>query len=476
MKPPIDLSSYSPAQKDALIGKLFEQVSVLQQQLKALQAQLGLNSTNSSKSSSTDDGYNKPKPKSRRNKSGKSSGGQPGHKGSTLERSANPDHIVEHTVEQCSGCGFDLRALPVEGIEARQVFDIPPIQIAVTEHQAHIKCCPCCRARNKGAFPAHVGQPVQYGPEVQAVVTYLSQYQMLPYQRLKQCLEDLFQLSLSEGTVNNILRRGHKALQGFEEHSRTLVGASVVAHFDESGLRVGKALHWLHVASTESLTCYFHHPKRGSEAMREMGVLEGFGGYAVHDHFSSYFCFAILHVLCGAHILRELISAHEQHEQAWAKKMIACLLDAKKEVDTAVAAGATTLDSSRIDYYEARYRRILKAAVAELPADPIPIGATRGKKKRHKVKNLHARLDEYQPEVLAFVYDLTLPFDNNLAERDVRMVKVKQKVSGCFRSSEGADMFCRIRGYISTAKKQGRHVLGSLRDCFHGQPFNPATV
>jgi len=308
------------------------------------------------------------------------------------------------------------------------------------------------------------------------VVTYLSQYQMLPYQRLKQCLEDLFQLSLSEGTVNNILRRGHKALQGFEEHSRTLVGASVVAHFDESGLRVGKALHWLHVASTESLTCYFHHPKRGSEAMREMGVLDGFGGYAVHDHFSSYFCFAILHVLCGAHILRELISAHEQHEQAWAKKMIACLLDAKKEVDTAVAAGATTLDSSRIDYYEARYRRILKAAVAELPADPIPIRATRGKKKRHKVKNLHARLDEYQPEVLAFVYDLTLPFDNNLAERDVRMVKVKQKVSGCFRSSEGADIFCRIRGYISTAKKQGRHVLGTLRDCFHGQPFNPATV
>lgn len=475
MKPPIDPSTLSSAQKDALILELFEMVTTLQQQVKDLQNRLDLNSRNSSKPPSSD-GYDKPKPKSRRQSSGKRSGGQPGHKGETLKRSAHPDHIIEHSVDHCSDCGLDLSTQSTAKFETRQVFDIPPIRIEVTEHRAQIKTCPCCQNRNKAAFPQAVSQPVQYGSEVQAVVTYLSQYQMLPYQRLKESLQDLFQLSLSEGTVNNILRRGHQNLQQFDERSRTLVGNSHVVHFDETGIRVGKQLHWIHVASTQSVTCYMHHPNRGTPAMETMGILDGFDGYAVHDHWASYFRFAILHVLCGAHILRELIHAHEQHQQIWAQKLINCLLEAKQEVDLAIAQGTRALNPDRIEYYDRRYSRILREGREELPTVPIPKIRKRGKVKQHKVKNLHDRLFNHKAEVMAFVYDLSLPFDNNLAERDVRMVKVKQKISGCFRSDEGADVFCRIRGYISTARKQGRHVLGSLRESFQGRAFDPAAA
>ena len=475
MKTPIDLSSLTSAQKDALIMDLLELVNTLTQQVQELQAQLKLNSRNSSKPPSSD-GYGKPKPKSTRAKSGKRTGGQPGHPGQTLKMTAHPDHIVDHAPDACTNCGLDLSTAPVLGFEARQVFDIPPIKIEATEHRAQIKTCPCCQSRNKAAFPEHVNQPVQYGIEIQCVVSYLSQYQMLPYARLKEAMADLFQVNLSEGTVNNILRRAYQHLDVFDDWSRAIVIASPVAHFDESGLRVGKQLQWLHVAATEHVTYYCRHAKRGYEAMMAMGILEGFKGYAVHDCWASYFRFVILHVLCGAHLLRELIYAHEQHHQTWAENLITCLLDAKNEADEARANGALMLDASRINHYDRRYSRILRQGLAELPVVPIPSKTKRGRTKQHKVKNLHDRLFKYKAETLAFLYDLTLPFDNNLAERDVRMIKAKLKISGCFRSEEGADIFCRVRGYISTARKQNRNVLGVLRDCFLGQPFHPATA
>ena len=473
MQTPIDFSTLTSSQKDALIVQLLERVDALTQQVQELQAQLKLNSRNSSKPPSSD-GYDKPKPKSTRTKSGKPSGGQPGHPGKTLKKTAHPDYIVNHAPEACTNCGLDLSAAPVLGFEARQVFDLPLIKIEATEHRAQIKACSCCQSRNKALFPEHVNQPVQYGTEVQCVVTYLSQYQMLPYARLKEAMADLFQVHLSEGTVNNILRRAYQHLEVFDIGVRAMIIDSKVAHFDESGLRVGKQLQWLHVAATEHATYYRRHVKRGYEAMMEMGILEGFKGYAVHDCWASYFRFAILHVLCGAHFLRELIHAHEQHQQRWAEKLITCLLDAKKEADEARANGALMLEASRISHYDRRYSRILREGRAELPEVPIPITKKRGRAKQHKVKNLHDRLFRYKAETLAFIYDLTLPFDNNLAERDVRMIKAKLKISGCFRSEQGADIFCRIRGYISTAKKQGRNVLDSLRDSFQGQPFNPA--
>jgi transposase len=468
-----ELAALNHEQKNALIKRLFEQVARHEQRIQELEARLKLNSRTSSKPPSTD-GYDKPKPKSRRKRSGKSSGGQPGHKGSTLERVAHPDHVIDHTPASCSGCGTALAGASVIREESRQVFDLPPMRLIVTEHRAAIKCCPCCQRRNKGVFPQGVEQPVQYGTQVQAVATYLSQYQMLPFARLSELFGDLFGINLSQGTLNNILNRASGRLDDFEKAVRIGLSNSPVVHFDESGLRVNNALHWLHVASTDSLTSYLIHPKRGKKAMDALGVLAGFKGYAVHDHWSSYFSFDdLLHVLCNAHHLRELIHTHEQFGQTWAQMLIRCLIDAKHEVEQAKECGEKALSEERLDYYERRYDRILRNGRVELPVLIDPPKQTRGRVKQHKAKNLYDRMVDYKPEVLAFAYDFRLPFDNNIAERDVRMAKVKQKISGCFRSAHGATVFARIRGYISTARKQKRNVFDALSGVFEGRVFDP---
>ena len=473
MQPSINPSNLSPEQKDELIVQLFEQIAKLTDEISELKSRLSKNSRNSSKPPSSD-GYGKPKPKSRRGKSGKSSGGQKGHKGSTLKQVEHPDQIVDHTVTQCAGCGHDLSGQQALGIERRQVFDIPPIKIQVCEHRAQVKTCPCCSYQTTARFPDSVSQPVQYGAELQAVAAYLSQYQMVPFKRLQELFMDLYDIPLSQGTLDSILNRGHHLLSEFEQQAKQVIISSDLAHFDESGMRVNKQLHWLHVASTDQVTSYTIHPKRGAPAMQAMGILDEFEGYAVHDHWASYAGFDCFHVLCNAHHLRELTHAHEQHGQQWAAKLIDCLLDAKKEVDRARASNKQSLSTARIAYYEKRYSRILREGRDELPIIAAPKIKKRGRVKQHKAKNLHDRLVFHKHETLAFVYDLTVPFDNNLAERDVRMAKVKQKISGCFRSEHGAHRFCRFRGYLSTARKQGRNILDSLRDAFNGQAFNPA--
>lgn len=474
MQSTINPSKLSPEQKDELIVQLFDHIAKLTNEIKELKSQLSKNSRNSSKPPSSD-GYGKPKPKSRRGKSGKRSGGQVGHKGNTLKQTDHPDEIVEHPVTRCSGCGYDLSNQCAEEIECRQVFDIPPIKIQISEHRSEIKTCPCCASRNKGVFPDYVTQPVQYGAELQAVATYLSQYQMVPFKRLQELFNDLYQIPLSQGTLDSILDRGHAQLVDFECQAKQMVSDSELAHFDESGMRVNNQLHWLHVASTDRVTCYAIHPQRGASAMEAMGILSEFEGYAVHDHWASYYGFDCYHVLCNAHHLRELIHADEQYDQQWAAKLINCLLEAKAEVDAVRMSGKTALRSSRVRYYESRYSRILRDGCHELPIIAAPKVKKRGRVKQHKVKNLHDRLVFHKHETLAFVYDLDVPFDNNLAERDVRMAKVKQKISGCFRSEHGAHRFCRFRGYLSTARKQSRNILESLRDAFHGQAFNPAS-
>lgn len=474
---PPDLSSYTHAEKDVLIAALFEQIGKLDARIIDLEARLAINSGNSSRAPSSDAPGNKPRPKSTRGQSGKSSGGQPGHKGSTLARVADPDHVVDHEPVACAGCGHRLADAPVIGTESRQVFDLPPQKLEVTEHRGAIKCCPGCAARCRAVFPVGVDHPVQYGPNVQATAVYLSQYQMLPYARLAEALVDLYGVRLSQGTLDSFLLRTADRLEGFEERIKAMLVASRVVHFDESGVRVGRQLHWLHVAATALITCYLIHGKRGVVAMKQMGVLGLFGGYAVHDSWSSYFTFeGQLHVLCNAHHIRELIYAHEQHGQAWAERLIGCLIDAKQEVDAARKAGKTGLDEARIDAIECRYRDILRRGRAELPVLPAAAPGRRGRVKRHKVVNLHERLTRLEPEALAFVYDLGLPFDNNLAERDVRMVKTKQKVSGCFRSERGASSFARIRGFISTARKQGRSVFAELSNAIQGRAFDPSTA
>ncbi len=443
-------------------------IAKLTKEIEELKNKLAKNSRNSSKPPSSD-GYDKPKPKSQRKKSGRPSGGQRGHTGSTLKQVAYPDRIEEHKVKNCENCGATLSTLEFNDYEARQVFDLPKIEVVVTEHRAQITRCPCCENRTKAAFPMGVTQAVQYGTRLQATTTYLSQYQLLPYKRLQELLCDLFQVNLSQGTLNRILDKGYNHLELFDREAKEMLRQSDVVHFDESGIRVKKDRHWLHVASTEQITHYHIDPKRGQTAMDEMGVLPDYQGYAVHDHWASYYRYNCQHVLCNAHHLRELTFAEEQHQQQWATKLKACLLSAKKEVDNAIEAGNASLDPSRVTYFSRRYSRLLRIGLAEVPVLPKDKNRTRGKVKQHKVKNLHDRLTNHKKEVLAFLYDFSLPFDNNLAERDVRMVKVKQKISGCFRSEQGARVFSRIRGYISSIRKQGYNVFNALIDAFEGR-------
>jgi transposase len=449
--------SWSKEELIALILQLCARVS-------ELEAQLANNSRNSSKPPSSD-GYGKPQPKSRREKSGRRSGGQPGHVGSTLELVEQPDQTVVCRVGVCE-CGCDLTGCAAVEVERRQVFELPVMKLHVTEYQAQIKTCPQCGQPVKAAFPAAVSQPVQYGPRAHAAMTYLSQYQLLPYERLQELLHDLFQMDVSQGTLDNVLKRGYEKLAGFEEQVKERIRNSGVVHFDETGMRVVKDLHWLHVASTPEFTAYHIDAQRGKPAMEAMGILPDFTGTAVHDSWTSYYAYECEHALCNTHHLRELIFAYEEHGQQWAARLKACLLEANEEVTAAKTRGATELPARRLQYFSGRYSRILREGREELPLLPARHAGQRGRAKQHKVKNLHDRLRDHKTEVLAFLYDFSIPFTNNQGEQDVRMMKVKQKISGCFRSIDGARIFARIRGCLSTIKKQGHNALQAMTMLF----------
>jgi len=453
-----------------VIQDLYQRIVVLEAENKKLKDQLAKNSRNSSKPPSSD-GYGKPKPKSRRQSGQKPNGGQKGHPGSTLEIVANPDHIVTHDVVNCVHCE---RALNVESVcdyEARQVIDIPPVKPSVTEHRITVRPCPHCGQINKARFPEDVTRPVQYGHRISAWVVYFGHYQLLPYKRLQEMLQDLFGVSLSQGTLSNLQARCHHQLESFEATVKEQLINSPVVHFDETGMRVNKQLHWMHVACTDTLSLYHLDSKRGKVGMTRMGILPHFNGRAIHDHLKAYYHYACQHGLCNAHHLRELIYACEQHGQRWAGKLIDCLVEAKKEIDQQPKG----LSKARVIYYKHRYSRILRAGRAEMPmlAEPEGNQPKRGRKKQHKVKNLHDRLTKHKAETLAFVADVSVPFDNNLAERDLRMNKAKQKISGCFRSMTGGQRFARIRSYISTVRKQNQDVMTALIDAFGANPVIP---
>jgi transposase len=464
---------------DAHIHALEQQVRELtlrldgsEQQVKHLEDQLTRNSRNSSKPPSSD-GFKKPAPKSLREKSARPSGGQPGHTGQTLAMVENPDRIEPHPVERCEWCARSLAHRPSEGIEKRQVHDLPHIRLIVTEHQAEMKRCSCGHL-NKAAFPEGVNAPVQYGPGVKAAAVYLKNYQFLPYERTCELLGDFLGCPMSEGTLANLMGECHARLEQPVKQIKAQIAQAPVAQFDESGSRVEQKLWWLHVASTATATYYDIHPQRGTQALEAIGILPDFGGRAIHDFWKPYFSYGCAHGLCNAHHLRELIFVHEQHQQDWAETMIDCLLDIKQAV--ALAKPTTEhLTKACIRDFEARYQSILDDGYAAnpLPACPAHAGKKRGRHKKTKPRNLLERLDEHRLEALAFMYDFRVPFDNNLAERDIRMMKVQQKISGVFRSQEGAKAFCRIRSYISTARKNALGALEAIARVFTGNPFVP---
>ena len=455
----------------ATIFEQSEQITALQERVKALEDQLNKNSRNSSKPPSTD-GF--VKPQSQRQKSGKPVGGQKGHTGYTLKRVDNPDHTIIHRVSRCNKCGSSLEETQATGYERRQVFDLPPMKVETTEHQAEKKLCPHCGCLNKASFPEEIQQPVQYGPRLKAIAVYLSQYQLLPYERTSELFADLFGHQLSQATLVNTNQACYEILEPVEEKIQQQVIDSPVVCFDETGMGINGKREWLHVASTETLTCYAAHPKRGHEATEAMGILPDFQGIAVHDFWKPYFKYDCRHVLCNAHHLRELTGILEQDKQAWPKNMIDLLIEIKKAVDERRAT-SDKLDPVQIKGFEERYDQAIENGMAENPP-PISRGqpGRRGRKKQSKAKNLLDRLNEHRQKALAFMYDFSVPFDNNQAERDVRMMKVQQKISGTFRSAQGANIFCRIRGYISTVRKNSLSVINTIQAAFEGTPFIPA--
>jgi transposase len=457
------------ASQDTLIGQLVERIQVLE-------ARLSQDSHNSSKPPSSDGFVRSPKNRSLRKASGKKAGGQTGHTGHALKQVEEPDQIIEHFPQECELCQHDLStSLPLADFEPRQVFELPlPLTLDVLEHRSHAKQCPNCQHVTKAPFPELVSNWVQYGPGFRALAVYLVQYQLLPYARACELLNEIYSESLSPGTLAAMVAECGDLLAEPEKFIKAALAESKVLHCDESGLYVEGKRHWVHVASTEHLTHYAVDPKRGSKATDEIGILPSFKGTAVHDGYYNYARYDCEHALCNAHHLRELNFVHEQLAQDWAGEFKKMLVDLKSEVEAAQAQELMALRADRLAEYERTYQTLIDRALAANP--PPPDGWPRGKRgrpKQSKAKNLIDRLDQHRGQVLLFAYRFEVPFDNNQAERDIRMVKVQQKVSGCFRSSAGASYFCRIRGYLSTMKKQGQNLLFALLQAFVGQPLLP---
>jgi transposase len=450
-----------------------DEARALRKRVQTLEGRAALDSRNSHKPPSSD-GLAKPKPKSLRTKSGRKTGGQPGHAGHALRMVDKPDRVVPHAVGRCAGCGRSLAGQPAERFDRRQVFELPEPRLEVTEHRAEVKTCPC-GCVNRAAFPPEAAAPAQYGPRVKAVAVYLKQYQFLPFDRLGETMRDLFACgSFSEGTLANFDEDCARRLEPVDAMVRDLVAAAHVAGFDETGVRSAGSLHWLHVASTRLLTWYHAHKRRGREAMDAAGILAGFRGVAVHDFWKSYFDYCCAHALCNAHLLRELVFLWEERGQKWAKELFDHLLAVKAAVDAARGAGLAALPQAEQDRFLSGYEAVVRSGYAENPAEEPPPGPKRrGRRKQSKARNLLDRFRDHPGEILAFMRDFAIPFDNNQSERDLRMMKLRQKVSGTFRSSGALGNFCRIRGYVSTARKNGVNALDALRRVFLGTPFVP---
>jgi transposase len=427
---------------------------------------LGLNSRNSSKPPVTDP-HREKKPRAA---NGRKPGGQPGHAGKTLKQVADPDIIKPIFVDRNLLPPGQYRKV---GYEARQVIDLD-ISMVVTEYQAEILADQSGK-KFIAPFPEGVARPVQYGIGVKAHAVYMSQYQMIPYNRIEEQFLDQMLMPISAGSIVNFNQEAYARLEHFENWVKEQLFFSSLVHLDETGVNIGGVRNWLHNTSNDKFSYFYPHQKRGGAALDEIGILPSYQGILCHDHWKPYFNYGQVHALCNAHHLRELTRAWEQDGQQWAKQMITLLLD----INTAVENAGGCLDPPASQQYRKRYRVLLAEAESECPPPKkSPKHWKPGRVAKSKSRNLLERLKEFEDDVLRFMDNQFVPFSNNQAENDLRMIKVQQKVSGCFRSMEGAKIFCRIRSYLTTCRKQGVSATEALRLLFQGKwpAFMKSTV
>jgi transposase len=459
------------------VGKLNKQLKEAHRQTRQAReahlAHLLKDSHNSSLPPSQD---RRKRTRSLRERSGRRPGGQVGHPSTTLQFAVEPHLLIIHAPQSCYLCGSSLDGSAVARTECRQVHDLPPQKVEVTEYQSQTKFCGRCGAENKGEFPAGVKAPAQYGEGVRSVAAYLLGYQLLPYDRCAEAMNDLFGCHLSPGTLATLLEGCAGELVGAELLIKEGLRESAVLGVDETNLRVHERQDWVHVSSTEKLTLLAHDRQRGTPAISGIDILPSYKGVAVHDGFSSYEQYRqCRHAQCNAHLLRELNYVIETGKAAWAKGMKALLLEIKAAVDEAREGGRERLSPRLKGEFLCKYDEAVGRA-KKLYGTLQRRGKKRGRAESPIMaagRKLACRLEVKREEVLLFMSDFSVPFDNNQSERDLRMLKVKQKVLGCFRTEKGAKEFCRLRSYVSTMKKQGHGVMETIRSLMVGKVLMP---
>jgi transposase len=440
--------------------ELFQQIMKMEQRIRELESMNKKDSSNSHKPPSSD-GLKK-KIQNNREKSDRKQGAQEGHEGKTLQMVANPDKTVFHKVAGHCTCGKDLKRIKAIHVQRRQEIDLVEKLTEIIEHQIEVKQCSCGKI--------HTGEegrliPIQYGERLKSMMVYLNQYGFMPYDRLQEYFNDCFGLTISDGVLVGANKRCSENLEVPDNEIKEQVKASPVMNNDETGLRCEKKTQWVHTSSTEEYTYYSLHEKRGREAIDDIGILPGYTGTSVHDRYSSYNDYDCNHALCNAHLLRDLKSIVEDDNKQWAKRMISFLIKAKEMKE------AGEIRKKPLKYLLHEYDLIVKYGMRKEPPLIIPLKRKRGRLKKPKSLLLLEDFQKKKEQVLKFILNPIVPFDNNLAERDLRMIKLKQKISGCFRTKIGAQMFCRIRSYISTVRKQGYSILEALQLAMAGNPI-----